>query len=403
MNWKTTRALSAALLLGTSAFAAANFVSLHQTLAAPLIVENKALVDAVKGAQDANKAGRYPEALAKAKEADAIQGKPAELTRQIHQMIVAYAISAKDYPSAFAELDKMIAANEGDKAKNLSDAMGLALQTNDQPKVETYKTALGNNLTPQVRLVIASGYAKAKKYKEAIEEVQPLMQGNTQPREDLLQFQQSVYNEMNDSVNRRNMLEQLVLYYGKPQYWHDLFQLARNEKGLSDEQQLDIVRLRLLVGDLKVAGDFIEGAQSALVADYPNDAKTILDKGNQAKVLNAATDERVGRLVKMTNDRVAADGAKQAELQQKSASDANASVKLGLIYWTYAKHKEAETAVRAGMKGKLADPEGAKVALGHTLLSQGNKPEAVNAFNSVARTSKWASVARLWSIYARRA
>jgi hypothetical protein len=410
MNWKTTRALSAALLLGTSALAAANFVSLHQAFAAPLIVENKALVDAVKGAQDANKAGRYPEALAKAKEADAIQGKPAELTRQIHQMIVAYAISAKDYPSAFAQLDKMIAANEGDKAKNLSDAMGLALQTNNQPKVESYKTALGNNLTPQVRLVIASGYAKAKKYKDAVEEVQPLMP-NGQPadslppqtKESLLRFLHSVYNEMNDTANRRNILEELVLFYGKPQDWHDLFQLARNEKGLSDEQQLDIVRLRLAVGDLKAAGDFIEGAQSALVADYPNDAKTILDKGNQAKVLNAATDERVGRLVKMTNDRVAADGAKQAELQQKSASDANASVKLGLMYWTYAKHKEAETAVRAGMKGKLADPEGAKVALGHTLLSQGNKPEAVNAFNSVARTSKWASVARLWSIYARRA
>jgi hypothetical protein len=206
---------------------------------------------------------------------------------------------------------------------------------------------------------------------------------------------------MNDSVNRRNMLEQLVLYYGKPQYWHDLLQLARNEKGLSDEQQLDIVRLRLLVGDMKAPADYIEGAQAALVAEYPNDAKTILDKGNSTKILNV-TDERVGRLVKMTNDRVAADAANQTQLAQKAASDPNASVKLGLIYWTYAKHKEGETAVRAGMKGKLTDPEGAKVALGHTLLSQGNKPDAVNAFNSVARTSKWASVARLWSIYARR-
>jgi len=410
MNWKTTRALSAALLLGASTLVAANFMSLHQALAAPLIVENKALVDAVNGAKAAAAAGRFAEALAKAKEADAIQGKPASLIPAIHGMIVSYAISAKDYPSAFAQLDKMIASNEGDKAKNLSDAMGLALQTNNQPKVESYKTALGNNLTPQVRLVIASGYVKAKKYKEAVEEVQPLMP-NGQPaenlppqtKESLLRFLHSVYNEMNDTANRRNMLEELVLFYGKPQDWHDLFQLARNEKGLSDEQQLDIVRLRLAVGDLKAAGDFIEGAQSALVAEYPNDAKTILDKGNQAKVLNAATDERVGRLVKMTNDRVAADAANQAQLAQKAASDPNASVKLGLIYWTYAKHKEAETAVRAGMKGKLADPEGAKVALGHTLLSQGNKPDAVNAFNSVAKASKWSSVARLWSIYARRA
>ena len=401
MNWKTIRAITAAAFIGIVAGAATALLPSGADAAQTLTVENKALVDAVKGAQTEAKAGRYTEALAKAKEADAIQGKPAELTRQIHQMVVAYAIQAKDYNSAFVMLDRMIAANEGDKAKNLSDAMGLALQTNNAAKAEQYHQALGNNLTPQVRLVIASGYAKAKKYKEAVEEVQPLMQGQGQPSEPLLRFLQATYNEMNDSVNRRNMLEQLVLYYGKPQDWHDVLQLARNEKGLSDEQQLDLVRLRLAVGDMKAASDYIEGAQSALVAEYPNDAKTILDKGSQAKLLNA-TDERVGRLVKMTNDRVAADTANQAQLAQKAASDPNASVKLGLVYWTYAKHKEGENAVRAGMKGKLNDPEGAKVALGHTLLSQGNKPDAVNAFNSVARTSKWASVARLWSIYARR-
>jgi len=53
-----------------------------------------------------------------------------------------------------------------------------------------------------------------------------------QTKESLLRFLHSVYNEMNDTANRRNMLEQLVLFYGKPQDWHDLFQLARNEKGL---------------------------------------------------------------------------------------------------------------------------------------------------------------------------
>jgi len=404
MNWKTIRAITAAAVIGIVTGAVMALVPLSTAdAAAALKVENKALVDAVQGAQNEFKAGRFAEALAKAKEADAIQGKPQQLTLDIHKMIVSYAIMAKDYNSAFAQLDKMIAANE-DKANNMATAMGLALQTNNQAKVQQYHDALGTNITPQVRLVIAQGYAKAKKYKEAVEEVQPLLNGQGQPSENLLLFLQDIYGPAaaNDAVNRRNMLEQLVLFYGKPQYWHDLLQLARNEKGLNDEQQLDIVRLRFAVGDLKTVADYQDAAQSALVANYPNDAKTILDKGNQAKVLNPASDERVGRLVKMTNDRVAADTAVQTQLAQKAASDPNASVKLGLIYWTYAKHKEAETAVRAGMKGKLVDPEGAKVALGHTLLSQGNKPDAVNAFNSVARNSKWSSVARLWSIYARR-
>ena len=118
MNWKTIRAITAAALMGIIAGAATALFSSGAADAAPALrVENKALVDAVQGAQSAFKAGRFAEALAKAKEADAIQGKPAELTRQIHQMVVAYAISAKDYNSAFVMLDRMIAANEGDKSK----------------------------------------------------------------------------------------------------------------------------------------------------------------------------------------------------------------------------------------------------------------------------------------------
>src|SRR5262249_16771117 len=111
--------------------------------------------------------------------------------------------------------------------------------------------------------------------------------------------------------------------------------------------------------------------------------------------------ERSGRLVNMTTQRVAADTANVADLEKKAAADANASVKLGLVEWTYGKYPEAETAIRNGMKGKLADPEGAKIALGHVLLSSGKKQDAVAAFNSVARNSKQAGIARLWSIYAR--
>jgi predicted Zn-dependent protease len=114
--------------------------------------------------------------------------------------------------------------------------------------------------------------------------------------------------------------------------------------------------------------------------------------------------ERAARLVKMTNDRVAADAATLADLQKKAPTDPNASVKLGLIYWSMGKNKEAEEAIRAGINsGKLADPDGAKVALGHALLSQGKKQDAVQAFDSVPKNSKEAPVARLWSIYARKA
>jgi hypothetical protein len=164
---------------------------------------------------------------------------------------------------------------------------------------------------------------------------------------------------------------------------------------------MDIYRLRLAVGDLKSQADFQYTAQQALIAGYPIEAKAIIDKGMAAKIVQK--DERIGRLLtKIESDRVAAEASTKA-LEGKAASDPNASVKLGLIYWSAGKGKEAEDAVRNGMKAKVADPEAAKVALGHALLSQGKKPESVGAFDSVARNSKEAPIARMWSIYAKRA
>ena len=178
-----------------------------------------------------------------------------------------------------------------------------------------------------------------------------------------------------------------------------LLQQARNEKGRTDEQVLDIMRLRLALGDLKTDSDYLEFAQQALIAGYPAEAKAALDRGIAAKLVR--NNERVTRLSKKIQDDLAANVRVQADLQKKAASDPNASVELGLILWSTGKYTEAEDAIRTGIaSGKLTDPEGAKVALGHALLSQGKKQDAVSAFDSVARNSREASIAILWSIYA---
>jgi hypothetical protein len=396
MNWSAGKAFSAALLIGGTVAGVQTLATSPAFSAAAVKVENKALAEAINGAQADAKAGKYADALAKAKVADGIQGKGPQLTMQVHQMIVAYALQAKQPNDALDQLDKMIKAGEGDKQKNLSDALGIALQTNNKARADAYIEQLGTNLNPQTRMFIAQGYVKAKRYKEGLDMVAPL---RDMPSENLLLFLQATYNEMNDATNRRAVLEQLAANYPKLQYWHDLLQLARNERGLNDEQQLDVLRLRFAVGDLKSDSDYQEMAQLALVAGYPNEAKTLLDKAAVDKIVSG---ERADRLIKMTNDRVTADKAAVSELEKKAAADPNASVKLGLTYWSYGKTMEAETAIRNGMKGKLTDPEGAKQALGHVLLSEGKRPEAAQAFGSVAKTNaKQSNISRLWAIFAR--
>ena len=401
MFWNTARALCTAIAIGFSAFIAASLVPGDEARAgaAPQFkIENKALADAVNASQAAAKAGNYAEAIAKAKEADNFQGKPPQLGPLLHQQIVAWAQASKNYPEALAMIDKMLATKEGKREELLAQGWSIATQAGNTQKRDAYTQQLGDNLTPQARLAMASEMAKSKNYKQAIEYVQPLLQQGT-PREDVLKFVQANYFALNDANGRRNALEQLVLYYGKPEYWKDLLQLARNEKGLNDEQQMDIARLRLAVGDLKTLEDYQDAAQQALVAKYPGEAKLILDKASAAKVL---TGERAGRLTKMTNDNVAADTAGMAALQAKAQTDGNAGIRLSRTQASYGKYPEAEAAIRAAAKAKGVDIEGAKVQLGHSLLGQGKRQDATNAYNSVSRNNKWYSVARLWSLFSRR-
>lgn len=394
---KTTRAIFVALAYGVPALAlVGNWTPASG--AAAVKVENKALADAVNEMNTLERQGNLAGALAKAKEVDAIPGKPAQLTRDIHNKILALAIGAKDYPSALAQIDKMVAANEGNKQDLLGNALAISITSGNKEKQAAYEKALGGNIPPATRLFIGNQMRQAKQYQQALEEVAPLMQAE-KPTEDTLRFVAATNYEMGNAAGRRAALEQLVLFYNKPGDWHDLLQLARNDRGLNDQQRMDIARLRLAVGDIKTDADYIDTAQQAMVTFYNNEAKQILDKGTAAKVLNG---ERAARLIKKATEDAAKDSTVEADLQAKAKTDAGAAANLALILASYGKQKEAEDVLRAAANLKGGDTEAVKVALGHVLLAQGKKPEAAQAFGSVARNNSWAAIGRMWSIYARR-
>jgi hypothetical protein len=82
-------------------------------------IEDRALADAINAAQNAAKAGNFAEAITKAREADSFPNKPPALGPLLHGQIYAWiyswALQSKDYTTAIAELDMMLAAGEGNR------------------------------------------------------------------------------------------------------------------------------------------------------------------------------------------------------------------------------------------------------------------------------------------------
>src|ERR1051326_3014993 len=161
MNWTTTRAIAAALLVGAAATMTSSLTvtAPASAAAAPTFkipADNKPLADAVTGAMNDAKAGRYDQAVAKAKQADGMPGKPAGMAPFLHQMIVGWAVQGKDYNTALEQYDKMIAANEGNKAENIKNALAVSFTAKNAAKQKQYADMMGNNMDSETRLFIAS-------------------------------------------------------------------------------------------------------------------------------------------------------------------------------------------------------------------------------------------------------
>ena len=395
MQTKTLRALVGALLLGT-ALVGAGTLSLSPAQAAA--ITNRAVGVPLQEAQALAAAKNYTAAIAKAREAKAAGANGAEAAL-IDRAIASWMLTAKDYRGALAAYKDLATRNVGNRAENLQAALGAALQLKMTAEAQAIAAQLGG--AGGAAIYIAQGEFASGNFAEALRLARPLAGGNPPSLQALTIIQASCF-KMNDTACNLDTLERLVRFYPNAERWHNLLRMVNNTRGLSDEQKLEIFRIRLLVDDIKTATDYQDMAQMALITNYPAEAKSVVEKGVAEKILMG---ERTDRLAKMTNDRVTADAATQRQLQAQAQADAtgNADLKYGQNLLSYGKAAEAEAAIRQGLtEGKITDRDAANIALGRALLGQGKKPDAVRAFGAIPAASKSAPIARLWAIYASR-
>lgn len=396
MTIKTIRALGLALLIGGALVPTSGIVSPDTGIAAT--IKNQAVGRALKEAQELARSGRWREAIAKAREAEAVPGKSASESATINQFIAYAAVKAGDYGTALNTYDRMIAAGQVDRTSGLKTAMQLALTMGNASRAMQYANQLGDSGVG--KLAFASLYYQSGNYREVIRMLRP---GAESAGPDALELLRSAYYKIGDRDGAQYALELLVRSSPTPQRWRDLLRNAEQRSGLTDHQLLDIYRIKFMTGSLQGESEYLLLAKLALQYNLPNEAKTVLTKGFQAKTINV--NERNQRLMDVATAAAAKDQASLARLdaQARAQADGEADIKLGEDYIAWNRAADAVAAIQRGIKkDKLKDPDDAKIRLGRAFLAQGNRGEAVRAFNSVPRSSKQSPIARIWSIYAQR-
>jgi tetratricopeptide (TPR) repeat protein len=409
-----------ALVMGVAVMGASVLLSGHPALAADKEKDknkvSKDLAPTLKAANDALQAKKYPDALAKLKEAEGNSKKTPYDQHIINELAgVAYAKT-----NNYAEASKAFEAEINDgflDEKEVPGRVKAVAQMNYQLKNYDKAIEYGNRAIKggfaddEMKTLVGQSYylkgdfkGTLKFYDDII--AQQIKAGQT-PKDEPLQLALSACVKLNDSECTTRELERLVEYHPKPEYWQNLLYSVRSAPNLGDRNTLQVYRLMYELDVLKDPSDYTEMAQLAIEQGNPGEAQHVLEKGLQKGVFaDARTKDKNQRLLESAKKAAQADQASLAKVE----ADANASatgdknIGVGLAYLGYEQYDKALDQMNKGVtKGGVRNEAEAKLLLGIAQLKAGKKDDAAKSFKAVKGDANLERVAELWALHAKQA
>ena len=385
-----------------SAVEAVSAPSLRPEVAKPLIA-----------AQEAIKAGKYADALARVAEAEAVPALTLYESYVLLRMKAPAAFGGGDQAAALAMFEQIIASSllpPADKPAIFESAIKLALQLKQYERAsalmkdylaEGGASAEIKRLYPQVLSVLGDHAAVVQLLQAQVAADQAAQRATPEAALRLLAGSQS---ELKDTAGYLLTLEKLAGGTGKPEYWVELSSRTLRRAGFAEERlMLDLHRLRQAVGIPATAGDLGDMAYRANQAGLPAEAQLLLDAGFASGLLgkdaNAVADQKLREAATKAaaQDRATLADSETGALRSK---DGNASVGLGMALSAAGNHERALALINQGLaKGGLRRPDDAQLHLGVALWRAGKIAEAKTAFSAVKGTDGGADLAALWLLF----
>lgn len=360
------------------------------------------------------KSGKYREALAKVREADAVGGKSGAESTMVERMRLAAASGAGDADTAARSFDALGGSMSGaEKLRTIESIAGSYYRAKEYAKAQQWYARYfkeGGTSSANRTLMVQTQYLSgdfAGASKELMAEIQAAERSGATPSEDRINLLMNAAVRQKDVNGEAFALERLVTYYPKKEYWVTLLARLQRKPNFSDRLSLDTYRLSLATGSMTAANDYSELAQLALQAGSGAEAKQVIDKGFAAGVLGTGPEaERHKRLRDLVNKRI--DEAKKTQADDEktalAAKDGNDLLTIGMNQVYEGQKAKGLQLMQQGIsKGGLKRPEDAKLHLGIAQLQAGENAKAQATLKTVSGADGTADLARLWSLYARRA
>jgi hypothetical protein len=362
-------------------------------------------------AKKAMDAKDYATALTDIKEAQAVPDHTPIDDYRINQFLAIVAYNLKDTATATTAMEAAAdspAMPDEDKPSTYHNAFGLAAQAKQYDKAITYAhdlEALGpldDTTSFQVALMYYNLKDSAHAQQYAQKSIDLAKAAGKQPDPDALRIVMNGQIQQNDRGAVESSLEALVVADpdNAANSWHDLVNLAFQEKGADEIDGIFLYRLKVLAGAMTDGEDYTTLASTDEQFGYPTEAVDILQKGIASGKVSTA--QAGAQLAKARKDS-ALDQRELPEAISGAAKSKNGEneVKLGEDYWGYGRFADAEASARRAMaKGGLKYPAEGPLLLGATLVAQGKYDEAIQVFGQINGQPAAVRTAHLWTLYA---
>lgn len=369
----------------------------------------------VQAAIDALKSRKAKEALMKIREAESV-GADSAYESYIINRIKGQAAALSGEPNlAIEALEASLASSAippADRIPLLGVLAGQYYTARNYPKAAEVaaRYAQQGGEDPALRtLEIQSLYLAGdlpRAGKEIQTEIQIIERGGKVPSEQLLQMAADIANRQKDGAGMVAVMEKLITHYPKPSYWLNLVYSLSTMNGLSQQLTLDVYRVKLATGTMRSSDEFVEGAQYALLAGFPVEAKKFLDAGYASNMLGSGQEaERHKRLREVVEKKLAEDIktlGQDDSLIIKSAN-ADAMMNTGFNYVLHGKSDKGLAMMADALKiGGFKRPEDARLHFGVAQILAGRNAQGMETLKAVKGSDGTAELAKLWMLYAQR-
>lgn len=278
------------------------------------------------------------------------------------------------------------------------------LQENWQKGIDTLNQWMAVTEIPNTNayVLLANGYFQLKDYDRSLENIQIAIDREESagklPKEQWYNLARFIHFDRDNFAEALEILEILIMYYPKKQYWVQASHLYGEQK--DEARQLAILEATYEQNLLDKSQDLVLLSQLYLNAEVPYPAAKTLEQGFKDEIVE---DESKNYELAGVAWRQAQEVNKSLPMLEKAAAKSEKGelyARLGSVYLDVDKNKEAVTALNKGLKrGGVKRTDQARLALGMAYFNLGEFNSARKAFREAAKDKRAKAFAQQWLKY----